>query len=187
MQVGIWHKSAGREDLGAKETDLALALPADPALFDADGVGLLHFGFRRRNARARALDGGSPNCRYRFREHLDELYRAVEVTWTLPTISDDICVLRAPECRGDCFAEHLAIKGKQARKRDQFVVTLRPQPLPGNPRPRSSAQVTRFGPIIPMTARPLKGSSAGRQGARVNVSCRRMTASLPVGVVMERS
>jgi hypothetical protein len=34
--------------------------------------------------------------------------------------------------------------------------------------------MTRVGPIMPMTARPLKGSSAGLQGARVKVSWWRM-------------
>ena len=41
--------------------------------------------------------------------------------------------------------------------------------------------------MMPLTARPLKGSRAGLQGARVKVSGRRMTANLPVGVVMARS
>ncbi len=43
--------------------------------------------------------------------------------------------------------------------------------LPGMPSPRSSAHVTRVGPIIPVTARPLRGSRAGLQGASVNMSC----------------
>ena len=38
-----------------------------------------------------------------------------------------------------------------------------------------------------LTDRPRSGSRAGFHGASVNVSCRRMTASLPVGVVIARS
>ena len=40
---------------------------------------------------------------------------------------------------------------------------------------------------IPVTARPRIGSSAGRHGASVKVSSRRMTASRPVGVGIDRS
>jgi len=47
--------------------------------------------------------------------------------------------------------------------------------------------MTRLGPTRPRTARPRRGSRAGFQGARVKVSALRMTASLPVGVVMARS
>jgi hypothetical protein len=58
---------------------------------------------------------------------------------------------------------------------------------PGNPRPRSSVQVTLLGPITPITARPRIGSSAGFHGAMVKVSSCRMTAILPDGVVIARS
>ena len=61
------------------------------------------------------------------------------------------------------------------------------QLLPGNPRPRSNVHVTRCGWTRPATARPRSGSSAGLHGASVKVSSLRMTASLPVGVVIERS
>jgi hypothetical protein len=60
-------------------------------------------------------------------------------------------------------------------------------PRGGSPRPRSSVQVTRFGPTMPVTAKPRIGSNAGFHGASVNVSSCRMTASLPVGVAMARS
>ena len=43
-----------------------------------------------------------------------------------------------------------------------------------NPRPRSKVHVTR--PMVPITARPRIGSSAGFQGASVKVSCLRMTS-----------
>ena len=58
---------------------------------------------------------------------------------------------------------------------------------PGKARARSIVQVTRVGPTMPVTARPRSGSSAGFHGARVKVSWRRMSASFPVGVTMERS
>jgi hypothetical protein len=54
----------------------------------------------------------------------------------------------------------------------------------GSSLPRLCTQVMRLGPTIPATAWPRKGSRAGCHGASVKVSSRRMTAILPVGVVM---
>lgn len=60
-------------------------------------------------------------------------------------------------------------------------------PRPGSVRPRSRVHMTRLGSMRPITARPRIASSAGFHGASVKVSSRRMTASLPIGVVMARS
>ena len=66
-------------------------------------------------------------------------------------------------------------------------ITWLPHPRPGSPRPRSSVHVTRAGPTSAVTRRPRMGSRPGFHGASVNVSSRRMMASLPEGVEMARS
>ena len=54
-------------------------------------------------------------------------------------------------------------------------------------RPRFGDQTMRFARMTPTTALPRIGSSTGLQGANVNVSSPRMTASFALGVATARS